>query len=320
MSTIRWALVGTSGTAETLFAPVLSGLAGAVLVGAVSSKPERSRAFQEKYSTPRSYRDLDDLAADGLVDAVWVATPNDLHAAQAVQLIESGKNVLVEKPLATSVDDAKKVLGAAQATGVMLRVGYHQRFRRPHQQLRDWAQEGRLGTVRLARFHAYSAYADEPPEWRRDPERSGGWSINDVGTHLIDLLLWALGPAVLETAWLGNSRFGTRTDDTAVLTLRLATGGYCIIDTSTALDSPGSRIEVYGSRGWSRAENSFAGPASVQTSWGTELSLPVEDALREQVMDFNRALTGDGRASVAEDGLLAVENVRLIQEARAVMS
>ncbi len=317
MKAVRWALLGTSGTADAVFAPVLSGLAGTELVGAVGSTPAGSAGFKERHAAERSFANLDDLAEDPSVDAVWIATPNDLHAPQAIQLLEAGKHVLVEKPMAISTLDAQKVVQAARRSGCVLRVGYHQRFRRAHQDLRDAMSDGLLGTVGLARLHAYFAYPQDPPAWRRSVERSGGWAINDIGTHLVDLALWALGPVTLESCWLGTTRFGVATDDTTVLVLSLEGGGRVVIDTSTALASPGSRIEVYGSAGYFRAEGSFDGPTAVETSWGGKSELPAEDALAAEVTDFNQVVRGNASASVGEDGVLATDNVRLIEQARA---
>ncbi|HLI15529.1 MAG TPA: Gfo/Idh/MocA family oxidoreductase [Acidimicrobiales bacterium] len=316
MDGLRWALVGTTGWADALFAPALRRTPGAVLRGAAGSGADGSTAFRDRHGAERAYRDLEELAADDAVDAVWVATPNDLHAAQAIRLLEAGKHVLVEKPLATRAKDAELVVDAARRNGRVLRVGYHHRFRSVHQALRRYVAEGRLGTVGAARFHAFSAYPHEPPAWRRSPERSGGWAINDVGTHLLDLVLWILGPAELAGAWFGNPRFGLDTDDTATLLLRLAGGGSCVVDTSTALESPGARIELYGTLGYLRAERSFEGAAVLDTSFGDAQHYPEDDAFRLEVEDFQRAVAGG--ESIGEAGELAVENVRLIQEARAL--
>lgn len=313
---IKWALVGTSGWADSTFAATLERAEDVELAGAVGSTPERSRAFQERHGTPRSYDSLADLAADDGVDAVWVATPNDLHASIAVTLLEAGRNVLVEKPLGISLESSEAALSAARKAGTVLKVGYHHRFRSAHQLLRQAVQDERLGEVGMCRFHAFARYATLPPVWRREVEHSGGWSINDVGTHLIDLVLWTTGQeATLDAAWFGNLQFKVDTDDSALLLLRLGNGGTCVVETSTGLESPASRIEVYGSQGWFRAENSLAGPCIVTTSWSTESCYPEEDAFLNEVNDFGRALRGE--PSLGDDGSLALENVRLIQEARA---
>ena len=126
MDRLRFALVGTSGHANRVAAPTLREHAGAELLGAVGSRPERTHAFASQHGLHRAYETLDDLLEDGDVEAVWICSPNHLHAEQAARCAAAGKHILVDKPLATSSADAAAAVAAARGAAVRLKVGYQQ--------------------------------------------------------------------------------------------------------------------------------------------------------------------------------------------------
>jgi predicted dehydrogenase len=318
---MRFGIVGTSGHASRVAEPVLKRNPDVTLLGAVGSTPERSRQFAQQHGLPRSYRDLDEMLSDRDIDAVWICSPNHLHAEQAAQCAAAGKHVLVEKPLATSRADAEHASHAAEEAGITLRVGYQHRFRPAHQHLREIIASGLVGKVgyfRIHRFWRYPYFADMdpsgPPQWRRSARDSGGWVINDIGSHLLDLMLWIAGmDGTLAGAVLMAQQFNVPTDDSAAALVRLGKNAIGLMETSCANDSPGSRIEVYGSAGWIRADDTLSGAASVVTHDGrTENFAPIEmlDTYRAEVADFVAAVRGergsgaDAAAGIAVEGII----------------
>lgn len=261
---LRWGLIGSSGFANAVFAPVLRN-AGQTLLGATGSTAERSTAFAARHQTPRTFASLEDLLGDPEVDAVWVASPNYLHAAHIRLALEAGKHVLAEKPLATSGSDARALAELAEQRGVRLGVGYQGRFHPALRDLHRLVQDGRLGDVAFVRASWQTQYSGLPDAWRLDPETSGGWAIMDIGTHTLDAALWLTG---FPTARLLGSRLSTQhwnvtVDDLAVLLLQLgnATG---VVETATGVQGPANRVEVNGARGWAIATGVFVprlGPA-----------------------------------------------------------
>src|SRR5215217_5260137 len=103
---LRWGLVGTSGFADAVFAPVLRN-AGQELLGAVGSSPQGSAAFAVRHGAPRTYESLEAMLRDPDVDAVWIASPNHLHEEHVRMALEAGKHVLAEKPLAITGSGAR---------------------------------------------------------------------------------------------------------------------------------------------------------------------------------------------------------------------
>lgn len=320
---VRFALVGTSGHASRVAAPALQRCADTLLLGACGSQPDRGAAFAARHGLPRAYASLDRLLADPEVDAVWICSPNHLHGAQAIRCAEAGKHVLVDKPLATSEADAAATIDAARRTGIVLRVGYQHRFRPAHRRLFDLLRAGVVGDVGIVRVHRcwrYPYYADmEASPWRWSAAASGGWVINDLGSHLIDLMLWLTGlQARVIGAALASQAFAVETEDTAALLVSLGDRAIGIVETSGAAASPGSRIEVHGSRGWIRAEGTLTGAGRVCTSAGDEARFPEPAPLEPyvaQLGDLAGALRG--QPSLGADGPAGAASVAVIAAAVA---
>jgi 1,5-anhydro-D-fructose reductase (1,5-anhydro-D-mannitol-forming) len=323
-STVRFGILGTSGHASRVAAPVLKRNRDVNLLGAAGSTGERSAQFAQQHGLPRSYRDPAELLSDRDIDAVWICSPNHLHAEQVAQCAAAGKHVLVEKPLATTRAEAERAVKIAGQAAVTLRVGCQHRFRPAHRQLREWIASGlvgRVGYFRIHRFWRYPYFEDMdptgPPEWRRSGEKSGGWVINDIGSHLLDLMFWICGaqPA-LAGAQLASQQFKLATEDSVAVLVRLGDSAIGIMEASCANDSPGSRIEVYGSAGWIRADDTLSGAARLRTHEGRALDFaPVEmlDTYGAEIADFVAALRG--QPSIGADGAAGAELVGIIEDA-----
>ena len=321
----RFGIVGTSGHASRVAAPVLGQSPGVALLGAAGSAPERSAQFAQMHGLPRSDRSLDEMLGDRDIDALWICSPNHLHAKQVVQCAAAGKHVLAEKPLATTRADAEAAGRAAEQAGITLRVGCQHRFRPAHRHLRDLIASGfvgRLGYFRIHRFWRYPYFPDMdpagPPQWRRSGEQSGGWVINDIGSHLLDLLLWISGlQGSLAGAVLAAQQFvDLPTDDSSAVLLRLEHGAIGIMETSCANESPGSRIEVYGSAGWIRADDTLSGSATVTTHAGTVQTFPAVamlDTYAAAVADFVAALRGE--RGIGADAAAGIALAKIIEAA-----
>ena len=303
-SAVRFGIVGTSGHARRVAAPVLKASPQVALLGATGSAPDRAAKFAQQHGLPRSYRSLDEMLNDREVDAVWICSPNHLHAGQVAQCAAAGKHVLVEKPLATTCADAESAGRAADTARIMLRIGCQHRFRPAHRHIRELIATdavGKLGYLRIHRFWRYPYFEDMdpsgPPQWRRSADESGGWVINDIGAHLLDLMLWMSGlKGTLAGAVLAAQQFDLPTDDSTAVLLRLGETGIGIMETSCANDSPGRRIEVYGSHGWIRADDTLSGAAAVTTHVGRTLSFPpvqMLDTYSAEVADFVAAVRGE---------------------------
>ena len=203
---LRWGLIGAGGFADAVFAPALRN-AGQELLGAAGSTAERSEAFASRHGSPRRYATVDALLGDPDVEAVWVASPNYRHEEHVRRALEAGKDVLAEKPLATTGSAARGLAVLAKDRGRRLAVGYQGRFHPAMRDMRDLIATGALGNVAYLRASWQTRYAGLPDGWRLQRETSGGWSLMDIGTHSLDAALWLTG---FQEARLIGSRLSTR--------------------------------------------------------------------------------------------------------------
>jgi predicted dehydrogenase len=137
--------------------------------------------------TARSYEELLDAGLDGIV----IATPSALHAEQALAALERGLPVFVQKPLGRTAAETRTVVEAAREANVLLGVDLSYRHAEAFAAAREAVGSGAIGEVFAAELSFHNAYGPDKA-WFRDPELSGGGCLIDLGTHLVDLAVWAL--------------------------------------------------------------------------------------------------------------------------------
>ena len=142
----QWGIVGTGGIARH-FAADLALLPDARLAGICSRDMEQAKAFQSEFAAARAYSELDAMAGDPHIDAIYIATPNALHAEQALRMIAHGKAVLIEKPLATSVADAERIASAAASRKCFAMEAMWTRFLPAVRAAKKLVDDGAIGKV-----------------------------------------------------------------------------------------------------------------------------------------------------------------------------
>ncbi|MER3418301.1 MAG: dehydrogenase [Chloroflexota bacterium] len=174
---------------------------GVQVRGLLGSSPERGRLRAEQLGLPRAYNDLADLLADERVEVVHVASPNDLHYPQVVEILAAGKHVVCEKPLAMTAEQSADLLRRAEAAGVVHAVNFNIRFYPLNQHLQAAIADGALGDIRLVTGRYFQDWLLFPSDWnwRLQPERGGALrAVGDIGSHWLDLLTFLTGSRVSE--------------------------------------------------------------------------------------------------------------------------
>ena len=192
------------------------------VVGVADRAPEVRARLAESTGVP-VVEDLDALVALG-PDAVIVGLPHALLADAALRAFDAGLHVLLEKPMATKLEDARRVVAAAEAAGVRLMVNYNHRFRDEYQTAKRLLQEGRIGRPTLFAESMYATAGPLPP-WVWDADISGGGMLTYNGVHVLDHLMWlSQKPVEMVSASLGRFSFHESLEDTTVATLRFEDG------------------------------------------------------------------------------------------------
>lgn len=169
-------------------------LADSELVALADVDAEGLREAGEELGVPESaqYTDYEEMLDTESLDAVGIATPNGLHYEQATAALDRDLHVLCEKPLATTVTDALELTQRAEANDQTVMVGYQRHLNPAYSLARErWAlgdRDPRFVTGEIT--HDWRSYYEMMDDWRMDPELSGGGHLINVGTHVIDAILW----------------------------------------------------------------------------------------------------------------------------------
>jgi len=208
------------------------------------------------------------LVARPDVEVVLVCTPPDSHAEIAVAALDRHRHVLVEKPLARSVAEAKPIVAAAHAAlahGVVCAVGFNYRYHPAIQQARRWVDEDAIGELMFARMrHGIAGRQGYAADWRTSAATSGGGELLDQGVHLIDLAHWFFGDFSEVRAMLSTSYWPIAPlEDNAFVLLRTAAGQVVQMHASWTEWRNLFSLELFGRDGYVRVEG-------LGGSYGTE--------------------------------------------------
>ena len=139
---VKWGLIGASTIARQFMINAIRAQEGGEITAVMSSSPERATAYARETGIPSAVSTLDALLKSD-IDAVYISTTNELHLDQAVAAIKAGKHVLCEKPLALTSADARKMVAAARAAGIVLGTNHHLRNAGSHRAMRASARRSR---------------------------------------------------------------------------------------------------------------------------------------------------------------------------------
>jgi predicted dehydrogenase len=267
-----------------------------LVAGALSSTPEKARRSGQALglAADRIYDDFESMAKaeakrpDG-IEAVAIVTPNHMHAPPTYAFLKAGIHVLCDKPMTTSLAEAKKMKAAVEKAGLVFALTHNYTGYPLVRQMREMIKAGELGEIRLVQVEYPQDWLTETiekggqkqAEWRVDPKRSGaGGSLGDIGTHCYNLADYVTGIEISElSADLTAFGAGRELDDNAQILLRYVNGARGALWASQVApgNENGLRLRVYGTKGgvhWVQAEpnhmfwSPFAKPTQIITRAG----------------------------------------------------
>lgn len=245
-----------------------------------------------------AFTNFGELLASGIADAVIINTPHHLHDDMAVRALEAGLHVLVEKPMAISVERCDRMLAAMERSGTKLSVGHIQQHLPDKLAAKAYLDSGELGTVVGFMDHRSANYdTGHRPSWFFEPERAGGGILMNIGAHCVDRIVW-LGDSPVEsvTAWTAK-RLGRLVDSEAALQFRLVNGIRAAVTLSSSTTSNIDKLTILGSEGTLVAGAEF-GVRVIRRNESVLVQAPVPtpmlDAIRGQVREFATAVGHGG--------------------------
>jgi len=273
-----------------------------LVAGALSSTPEKSQASGEAIGLPRIYDDFKSMAEqesklkDG-IEAVSIVTPNHVHFAAASEFLKRGIHVICDKPLTSTLEDAKALVKIAEESDALFILTHNYTGYPMVRHAREMVASGKIGKVRVVQVEYPQDWLTtqqdfKQAEWRTDPKRSGaGGSTGDIGTHAFNLACFVSGLEVESLAAdLQSFVPGRQVDDNAHVMLRFNGGARGMLWSSQV--APGNenalRIRVYGEEGgleWAQEDPNYL--------WHTPFGEP------KQIITRNGSGAGDAAARMS---------------------
>ncbi len=248
---LRFGIIGC-GVIGRLHAEAITSIPDAQLVAVADIIPELAQKLAEAFHAT-SYSDVQQMLAHEQLDVVDVCTPSGMHGQDASQVMRSGRNVIVEKPMEISRAALEEMLRVQQETGVKLAVISQHRFDPATGQVHDLIEQQAFGRLVLGNalvpWWRSQAYYDSGA-WRGTWELDGGGVLMNQSIHSIDVLQWLMGPVKSVFAYTDTLVHHMETEDVAVAVLRFANGALgTIVATTGAYPGTGTHIEIYGDKG-----------------------------------------------------------------------
>ena len=328
---IRWGIIGLGDIAERNFVPALAKAADAQLVSVYSRSAEKGRAFVAKHKVPRAYDALDKMLADPELDAVYIASPNAIHAEQSVAASRAGKHVLCDKPMALTEADGERMIRAADDNKVRLDVAFRLRYHPAHIAARRLVQSGVLGELQLIKAQNFVGgprpYWPTMPGWRNDPALAGSGSIVAQAVHPVDLLRYLTDSEITEVRCITDARPPSRpVDECTVSIFQFANGAQGMVASGAIVPRSDNDAVLYGDKGklscFGTLGRNEAGRVQevVVESDAPEVRLPFPDdtpvtRTTHLIEAFNRSIT-HGEATV----MPALNGLQMIRVANAMLA
>jgi len=200
--TIGYCIVGLGRISMQHFMPALKMSKKARVTALVSGHRDKAERMAAEYGVPSSsiynYENYDAIAKNPNIDAVYIALPNSMHAEYTIRGAKAGKHVLCEKPMATTVEEARAMVLASETANRKLMIAYRCQYEPVHLRAVQLIREGKLGTIQS--IESAFGFPIGPNEWRLDQKLSGGGPLVDVGIYCLNASRYLTGeePAELK--------------------------------------------------------------------------------------------------------------------------
>ena len=276
---LRWGIIGAGWITEDYFVPAFKCVPHARLVGLADTRQERRDVFSA-ITGLKTFSDWHEMLAVCALDAVYIATPNCLHAKIVEGVAAYGVRILCEKPIATNQSDLNKIRACTHESPNFFQTAFDQRYHPAHVRLARRIAEGFLGTVTQIRIH-YACWLDgnwnkaaATENWRIDSNQAGGGAGFDLLPHCLDLIRM-LADDLLETAYLlyqgrvHNYATSKKIDDGAIMIVKTAKGILASIHVgyNCPENQPRRRIEIFGTHGRVEAHNTMGQDPGGELIW-----------------------------------------------------
>ncbi|QEM06543.1 Gfo/Idh/MocA family oxidoreductase [Mucilaginibacter rubeus] len=238
------------------------------VVACYARKPEKAKAFAEKYHIAQWFDDIDKLLAESGCEVVDICLPNYLHAEATIKAAKAGKHVIIEKPLAVTLEEADEMIAVCKANNVKMMYAEELCFAPKYERARHLVKEGAVGEIYMLKQG--EKHSGPHSDWFYDINFSGGGVIMDMGCHALGWFRWMLGNAKPKSVYASMStvlhKGRTKGEDNSVIIVEFENGVTAVAENSWAKHGGmDDRCEIHGLGGVIYADL-FMGNAAVTYS------------------------------------------------------
>lgn len=256
MTTINWGIIGCGDVTEKKSGPAFNKVPGSKLVAVMRRDAAKAADYAQRHGVPQWYDDAQAMMNEAGLNAVYVATPPASHVEYAVEALQKGFPVYVEKPVTRNAAEARQIAEAVRQTGGKLTVAHYRRGLPMFLHVKDLLQRKVIGDVRTVQIRMWKTLkavpaAEQENNWRVHPELSGGGYFHDLAPHQLDLMLFYFGKPISYQGYSLNQSNQYPADDQVcghILFENQVTvsGSWCFnVDQNEVVDS----CEIIGSKG-----------------------------------------------------------------------
>lgn len=257
MKKVKIGLIGCGKIARCSHTPEFLKVPGKASITAIFDlKKENTELLKtENKINPESFNSVDELLSSG-IDGVVISTPNSSHYDLTMKALNAGINVLVEKPMATTLKEADEMIALAKKKKLVLQVNQSLRFAPVYQRIKDLIDEGKIGAplhIRCIRASANSPDKTWSPgaKWFTQKKFAGGL-IMDIAVHMADMMGWYFGKVNQIYSINSTTIKGNDVPDNVTSVFDFANGASGVLELSWTTPSGGAFLEVYGTEGMIR--------------------------------------------------------------------
>lgn len=323
MKKVRYTVVGAGWISQEAFMPGVHGAANSEMVAIVTGDMEKAKKLNGFHGIAHvfSYERYDEMLASGLVDAVYIALPNSMHADYAIRAAKAGVHALVEKPLATSIDESEAMIAAAEKAGTFLMTAYRLHNDPGTIEVLETIRRGDIGDPRL--FNATFCFNLPAGNHRLKAGHWGG-PLQDVGVYCINAMRHVFAAEPVEVAAL--SSFGdndprfSEVEEAWAATLKFPQGRLATFSVSFGSDAL-DNYTIIGTEGRIEVSQAFRFEANrivrlIKDGKATEKAFPLMDDFAGQTAYFSDCiLNGERPEADGEEGLADMRVMIAIEEA-----
>lgn len=268
MQPVKVAILGAGFISDIHFESYHRFVANAEVVAVYTRDLQKAKAFAEKHHIPQYYDSVDDCIERSGCDVVDICLPNYLHAEATLKAAAAGKHIIIEKPLAVTLEEADAMIEACKKAGVKLMYAEELCFAPKYERVRQMVKEGAIGDIYMLKQS--EKHSGPHSDWFYDVNLSGGGVLMDMGCHGIAWFRWMLNNEKVKSVYASMStvlhKDRTKGEDNSVLIIEFANGVTGVVENSWAkFGGMDDKSEVYGTGGVVYADL-FMGNAAISYS------------------------------------------------------